>query len=78
MISLVINRVNLVHVGDWGIDNSIEKVCSESHDVVALELVWTNRIFGRRYHYHPLLKGKEEDCVLLLSYYLLGDSIVLF
>lgn len=42
MISLALSSVNLVCVGDWGIDNSTEKVLSGSHDVVALELVWTN------------------------------------
>lgn len=43
MISLALSSVNLVCVGDWGIDNFIEKVLSGSHDV--LELVWTNMRF---------------------------------
>lgn len=54
MISLALSSINLVHVGDWGIDNSIEKVCSESHDIVALELVWTNMGF------------MKEDTIIIL------------
>lgn len=54
MISLVISSVNLVHVGNWGIDNSIEKVCSGSHDIVALELVRTKPGF------------MEEDTIITL------------
>lgn len=45
MISLALSSINLVHVRLWGIDNSIEKVYSVSHDIVALELVWTNMGF---------------------------------
>lgn len=35
----------MAHEGDRGIDNPTEKVWSGSHDVVALESVWTDMRF---------------------------------
>lgn len=52
------------------------KSASGSQNVVPLELVWTNKGF-REGDNISFLKSKREDCVLLLSQYLLEDSVVL-
>lgn len=45
MISLALSNVNLVHVGDWGIRNSIEKISFWNQNIVALKLRWTKKGF---------------------------------